>query len=253
MLYVAVCEDDVGQREHIVSLLTECRQRYPQADIQWDLFDSGSQMLESPNSLKYQLYLLDIFMPGITGLDCARILRDKGCTGPIVFLTAAQEFALEAYRVEALQYLVKPLDSQAFFRTIDFVIQIHQRSVGRVLPINTPEGLVQLQYNNICYVECIRHVVEVHMADGSQINSRSLRISFGRAMEPLLEDSRFIQPHKSFVLNMAKVEVLGVDFFGMPNGARIPIPKSKLGSVRSAYLSYLSGASGGPPLLFPWK
>lgn len=69
------------------------------------------------------LFFLDIYMPGISGIEFAQEIRKNGIEVPIVFLTISKDHALEAFGVGATQYLIKPFPKQSLFRALDEVIE----------------------------------------------------------------------------------------------------------------------------------
>ena len=89
------------------------------------------------------------------------------------------------------------------------------------------------------YLECTHHVVHFHLLSGEDVVSLSLRVSFAEVAKPLLEDGRFLQPHRSYVVNLAAAQLLTAGELQMCSGARIPIPRGREGAVREAFRSWI--------------
>ena len=83
------------------------------------------------------------------------------------------------------------------------------------------------------------HVVHFHLLSGEDVVSLSLRVSFAEVAKPLLEDGRFLQPHRSYVVNLAAAQLLTAGELQMCSGARIPIPRGREGAVREAFRSWI--------------
>ena len=83
--------------------------------LTYDIFTNATDLLETIPVHHFDLLLLDILMPGITGMDAAREIRQTNSTIPIIFLTSSSEYAVESYRVNAADYLLKPLDADKLF------------------------------------------------------------------------------------------------------------------------------------------
>ena len=104
---------------------------------------------------------------------------------------------------------------------------------------NAPAGLRALPFADIEYLECTHHVVHFHLATGEDVPSLSLRVPFAEVAKPLLADDRFLQPHRSYVVNLAAAEQLAAGEFRMRSGARVPIPRGKEAAVRARFKAWM--------------
>ena len=82
-------------------------------------------------------------------------------------------------------------------------------------------------------------MVHFHLLSGEDVVSLSLRVSFAEVAKPLLEDGRFLQPHRSYVVNLAAVSQLAAGEFWMQSGARVPVPRGREPAARTALKDYL--------------
>jgi len=105
--------------------------------------------------------------------------------------------------------------------------------------VSTAAGLRALPFANIEYLECTHHVVHFHLATGEDVPSLSLRVPFAEVAKPLLADDRFLQPHRSYVVNLAAAEQLAAGEFRMRSGARVPIPRGKEAAVRARFKAWM--------------
>lgn len=245
MLHFAICDDDPGETGQILAALERYRAVRPTLEWAAATYPFAPALLEAlDGGARFDLYLLDIVMPDIDGIQVAEELRRRGAGGALIFFTSSPDYALEAFRVRALHYLLKPVADAVFFSALDEACALPRQPQERWLPIHTARGVVQVRYRDICYVECIRHVLCFHLADGAALNSRSIRVPFATAAAPLLEDGRFLHAHKSFILNMERVGSLTADSFRMSDGAILPVPRSKFAAVRRTYLDFLARQAG---------
>lgn len=233
---IAVCSADAQNRAACQSLCGEYFAQRPD-DCTLLAFAGGAELLENVCSgTQFDLFLLDI-QPGHTdGLATAQALRAADVHSPIIFTADGPEQAYEAFRVDALQYLLRPVDRQQLFAALDRATAL---LTGPVLPVTTPLGVRSVPYRDIVYVECTDHVLHFHRADGTVLRSSSLRVPFARAAAPLLRDGRFLQPHRSYVVNLDRVERLSRAGLAMYGGVTIPIPREKYAGIRAHYLHYL--------------
>ena len=103
------------------------------------------------------------------------------------------------------------------------------------LTVTTADGVRALTYAEIEYLECTHHIVHFHLTTGEDVASLSLRVPFSAVAQPLLADGRFVQPHRSYVVNLEAVQLLSPGEVRMRSGARIPIPRGREAAVREAF------------------
>lgn len=173
------------------------------------------------------------------GLETARRLRQAGCRAAIIFLATGPEYAMEAFNLSALQYFIPPLSAPRLYETLDRVTCYRR---GPAFPVPAREGTLRVAYADIEYVECTDHILHFHLRDGSLLRSTTLRVPLAQALAPLLADSRFYQPHRSYVVNLDAARSLLDGEFEMAGGARIPVPRGRAAEARAAWLAAMRPA-----------
>ena len=138
--------------------------------------------------------------------------------------------------VDAMQYLLLPFRPEQFTALLD---RATEPEYGPVIAVSTAAGLRALPFADIEYLECTHHVVHFHLATGEDVPSLSLRVPFAEVAKPLLADDRFLQPHRSYVVNLAAAEQLAAGEFRMRSGARVPIPRGKEAAVRARFKAWM--------------
>lgn len=121
MYQIALCDDMEEELKQVEGLLELYRKQNPALEYQTEWFANAEEFSEQINASESapDILLMDIFMPGKTGVEVVREMRGKGYKMPVIFLTTSTEHALNAYEVDALQYLVKPLEQGKFFHAMD--------------------------------------------------------------------------------------------------------------------------------------
>ena len=151
-LYViALCEDEEKERDRIEVLLTKYQTRSKMKECEILHFSNGESLLKHIREEVYMpdLLLLDIIMSGKSGIETAEEIRALGGNMPIVFLTTSTEYALRAYGVDAIQYLVKPLEQERFFHALDSAIgQICRKKESQIV-IKTAGGVRQISHRKM--------------------------------------------------------------------------------------------------------
>lgn len=134
MVRIAICDDEEKQLEQTAALLNMYLQSRSGLHGQIETFCSGGELLARAESAGgFDLYVLDILMPELSGIDTGRRLRALGEGGEIVYLTCSNDFAADSYDVRAFFYLLKPVEQEKLFLVLDGAVEKlnHRRSVAR--------------------------------------------------------------------------------------------------------------------------
>lgn len=155
------------------------------------------------------LLFLDIKMPQITGIEFLKSLRQPPA---VIFTTAYREYALEGYELDIVDYLLKPVTFERFFKAVE---RYYQYFSPKEMPlVTTPNAPLQEfifiktgnKYNkipasDILYIESVKDYVVLHRADGTTFMAK---YKIGD-METEVKDKRFLRIHRSFIVNLSKV------------------------------------------------
>ena len=249
MIRIALCDDMPVHTSHILMLLDGYQKKRPGIKLRTYSFDSGEKLLESINEgQRFDVYLLDIIMPELDGIMLAQQIRLLDIDEPLIFLTQSASYALDAFSVSAVQYILKPICPCELYPILDKVITARDRDKDSFLTVTSPGRTVSLAYSAIIVIEYVGRSLHFHLSTGEVIESRTIRTSFGVAVSELLEDSRFLSVHQSFVINLDHVRELRNRSFLMRNGMDISVPRLKYSAVKKAYLNYLEESSERPLL-----
>ena len=245
MFQIAVCDDEARESAYVKKYINEyMAEKRPPFDINIDTFTSSSALSETITfGTEYDMYVLDILMPGISGIELAKQIRKKQDKAVIIFLSSSEDFFPQAFDVYAFQYQIKPLNKEKFHEILDHAFSIFAKEIQHFL-FAAKTGDVKLPLNQIIYAELSDRIVTIYLKDGRREQSAYLRTSFEKLMEPLLNNSDFLHPHKSFIVNMAYVRRLDSQFFELMNGDIIPISRKRISEIKRTYTDYLLGGSG---------
>lgn len=245
MLRMAVCDDD---REHLAltkSRMEEYQRLRPSPELSVSTFTTGAALLEHVMAKgPFDLYLLDILMPGESGIQVGLKLRELDRGGLIVYLTSSPDFAVDSYGPRALQYLLKPVEAERLFAVLDEAVEIWADAHASFVTVKTKRGLQRLSTHSLVYGELVGHCIRYHLADGSMVESTSLRRSFREAVAPLLEHLQFALCAASFVVNLSFVDMVETDGLRLVGGGLLPLSRSLRSQVTNRWLDYhLEGVS----------
>ena len=167
--------------------------------------------------------ILDIVMPEMSGIDLAQKLREAGFAGEIVFLSASNEYGPQTYDVKAFHYLIKPPSLDSVRRVLDD-IQVKREKADRAgMQLKVTGSMRFLQFRDVEYVEVIKNYVNFHLLAGESV---AIRSTLAEITPQLLCDSRFIQCHQSFIVNMDAIASITSREITTCSGAKIPVSKS---------------------------
>lgn len=233
VFHIAVCSPDAALRSGLQRLCMEYYSRRTDACIVEQLPGAAELLRRDDAGARYELYLIELSStPAPEGLSAAAALRSRGRRAPLAFVARTTAHAYNAYRVDAMQYLLLPVRQKDLFALLD---RATEPEYGPVILVATASGLRSLPYADLEYLECTHHVVHFHLTSGEDVASLSLRVPFSSVAEPLLADARFFQPHRSYVVNLAAASLLSPGELRMRSGARVPVPRAREPEVRAAF------------------
>ena len=231
IFHIAVCGADAGLRAGLERQCMEYYARREDACIVEQLPGAEVLLQRDAAGARYELYLIELGTGAKPeGLAAAAELRRRG-RAPLAFVARTPTHAYSAYRVDAMQYLLLPVTQQELSALLD---RATEPEYGPAMTVNTAQGLRVLAYACIEYLECTHHVVHFHLTSGEDVASLSLRVPFSAVADPLLADGRFLQPHRSYVVNLKCVSLLAPGELRMESGVRIPVPRGREAAVREA-------------------
>lgn len=238
---VVICDDCVEDLQYIEGLLQKYRESVPDIDLVIGIFPDAAGLYDRiSEGERADIYILDMIMSEKSGIDIGSLIRKVGSEGVIIYITSSDDFALEAYGVHAVRYLVKPVSEENFFEAMD-AARSYTRVKRRLLfPVRTKEGTVSVPYSQIEYIENYSRTLNVCLKDGENVRSIFIRKSFDEEIRDIAGDRSFLQVHKSFLVNMEYVKKLEQGDVVMESGKRIPVSKTRAAEVKKEYLLFVS-------------
>ena len=237
MLKLAICDDEVSCRERLTALVNEYGAAR-RAELAVSAFSAAAQVPDSGEC--FDIYLLDILMPGLSGMDLAVELRERDETADLIFLTSSPEFALESYTVRALDYLLKPVDREKLFSSLDRAIARRRERARDELVLRSDGRLVSVPLGSIEYVEARQEKLIFRLNSGETLETAGALSSLE---ERLLADPRFLKPHRAYLVNMAFIrELTGRELCLSDAFVPVPIARGHFAEVKEAYLAYMTFA-----------
>lgn len=235
MLRIALCDDEVDKLLDTSAKAERYLQARPALSGQVETFTDGEALLaRAKETGGFDIYILDILMPGRSGIDAGRKLRELGFDGEIIYLTNSNDFAADSYDVRAFFYLLKPIDENRLFQVLDGAVEkLEQRRSSAVL-VSTAGGPRRIRLDYIRYVERVGRSMRYYCVDGT-VDSLSIRVPFKKEAEPLLNDRRFYLCGASYVLNFQHVTGVQGQTALLDNGGSVVLPRASAVEFKKAW------------------
>lgn len=192
-LTIAICDDNENQIKELRRLLDEWSADKPFALVIDEYISAESFLFKYPDD-PCNLLLLDIEINGINGMELAKKLRDQGDMLPIVFITGYSDYMSDGYEVEALHYLLKPVDKTKLFSVLDRYIR-HRVSESEIM-LTCDEGSLHISPEMIVYCEAVGKKTHVHLQDKTLVCTMGIS-----SMKNILPEE-FIFRHRSYIVNL---------------------------------------------------
>lgn len=233
-MYLAVCDDKKEYLDTVLSLLEQW-QTEREVPLRRMVFQSAVELVECARQEKFTLYLLDVMMPGMDGLEAAREIRRFDETAEIVFLSTSPGFAYESYGVRALNYLLKPVEREKLFALLDQLCRREQVPQD-ALTLKTGTAIIRVPYAQISYAEVIGKHVYFHLVGG---DVRDVPGSMKDFEPALLSRPEFMRIHRSYIVNMFQAEELSSAGLRTFRGENLPVSRLFYPQLQKDYMALL--------------
>lgn len=222
-LNIAICDDNINHLNIVIAYLKSFKCKY---EIFMIKACSGEELLNLIKEQPVDIAILDIEMNGIDGIQVGRKIRAKFPEAIIVFITGYGEYALEAYKLEAFQYITKPITEKAFYKLIErAVLRFEERKIylekKMFYTFKTRQQIISIAYEDIYYFEKQgKKTIVMTTKDGYEFNNPLKQIIND------LNSNQFLRCHNSFIVNRDKIrEVIGSDIIFRNIKKSIPISR----------------------------
>lgn len=236
MLQIAICDDNVDDLSNMVQHINLYRIS-KQLHCEYAVFTNGLELMAALEKGKqFDIYCLDIIMPGFSGIDLAKEIRVLDKKAPILFFTSSPEFALESYTVKAINYVLKPISKEKLFFTLDEVLEnLKIAEEEDAIIVKSNEGIQRIVMANLVFAEVTGRNVLYHLRSGKVIECTE---AFSAASDKLLKYGCFLKTHRSYIVNMQYIDTIENNKLILQTLASIPIAQGKGKEVKRSYLAY---------------
>ena len=207
-LKVVICDDEDGMR----LVLKKAIEKVDGFEIVGEAMD-GEASLEVIDSLRPDIVFIDVDMPKLTGIECAKKVLDINPKIIIIFATAHEEYMSEAFSVYAFDYLVKPFKIERIFQTLNRIkatnkehddkainkIIRHEKGLDKIM-LKSKEGISLINMKDIILIQREDRSTVIYTKDSSYVTSDNLT-----ELEDRLDSTQFFRCHKSYIINLSMI------------------------------------------------
>lgn len=234
MYTILIVEDEAESADSLRSLVLRYEAEHNE-HFEVVMMRSALELLECRRS--FDVCFLDIGLPGINGLEAARLLRAYNTASALVFVTSLAKYAMHGYEVDACGFILKP----ATYTTLSMALERALRKAGlaarQAIAVPTDNDTLFLRFDQVLYADVRGHNLTYHMLDGEAITVRG---SLGQ-LEEQLADAPALRVSRSRLVNMDLIAAVRGDCIVMVNGDKLRVPSEK----KTALVQRISRHLGG--------
>ena len=165
---IAACDDDVKFLQDLSALLNQYGEEN-HCGVEYKTYTNPLELVSQiEKGIHYDVILLDVFMPGINGIQCAKDIRRFDNFVKIIFLTSSTEYAVESYSVRAYQYLLKPVKKENLFWILKSLETESETMEKNILVFKSKNGITKIALSKLEYCEVINRKIILHLINGEE-------------------------------------------------------------------------------------
>ncbi len=237
MHQIAICDDEKEELDKTEWLLYHYGEEHPEYRFTIRRFDNEAQLLSVVKGGEYvpDLLLLDIYLPDRLGTEVAKELRDLGKESRIIFLTTSTDHALDAFRVDALQYLVKPVSEAELFAALDKFLWDIEDKRKKYLLLRIEGMTHRVEVDAIVFLEAQGKRQCMHLADGTQV---VLHMTMTELFRMLSRYQKFVRVGAAYIVNLEFIDSLNSHNICLDTGRNIYLPRGAFQPLKKQYFQY---------------
>ncbi len=235
MYRMLIVEDTPAEADQLRSYLLRYA-REKDLSLHIETLGSALEFINSRHTA--DLVFMDIDMPGINGMEAAEIMRTYDQATPIVFVTNLAQYAVRGYQVDAVDFVVKPVEYHDFAMRMDRAMRLVERNAGSTVVLPTQDGMRVVRQRDISYVDLIKHDVIYHLVGGERLRERgSLKAAATR-----LDEQAFLRISSGCLVNMAHVARIGRESVVTDDGQELFFSRSQKRRALEKLANYMGGS-----------
>ncbi len=229
---ICLVDDDSTQLEYLKVLIEEWANKN-NINTEISIYHSAEEMLfENEKSYLFDMILLDIQMGKINGIELAKQIREVDKNVIIAFISGMADYVFEGYNVQAIQYLLKPINQDKLIELLNIAKSMTLKKHKHLIITNSNDKK-KINYDQIYYIESMGHNVIIH-TEFEEINWKN---NLKDISEDLLKNG-FTITHRSYIVNLKHIEEVCKERCILSNNKEVPISRNSYKSVNDDFITY---------------
>jgi len=211
------------------------RKRYGNNFCEIILFSDENQFVNFAKDNSIDVMFVDVELKAQNGIETAKKVRAFCPQVITVYISAYPQYVFQSFETEPLNYLLKPIDNNAFNATLDRIIDKYN-SYHQAIAVKNRYDITNIEIIDICYIEGYNRKITYHLINGEKMYVRgNLTKAFAQ-----VEKLDFVRCHQGFIVNMKYIKSFDEDEIILVNGERVPISVRKKLDTKQAYYAYVN-------------
>lgn len=233
-MQIAICDDMQKELETIRAALAVWSKAHAEYYFEVDEYSAALDLLHAVEKGKtYDIALMDICMPGVLGTDAAAEMLAKNPEMGVIFLTTSDDYAIEAFAMNATHYLLKPFSQEEFDAAVDRAVK--KTEDQELLSLACVDGMYRVRIREIVFVESQGHYLLLWLSSGETLR---LRMKLSQMFEEIQKYPEFIRVGASYIVNFIFVRSISGNSIEMQGDAKIPVPRRSSEEVQKSYMEF---------------
>ena len=228
-----LCDDAEADREALRRALQNYAARQG-LELRLETASTAGELLRRWEPYRWDAVFLDIYMPGLSGIDAARRLQAMDSGLCLIFVTRSREHGLVSYELRVTDYLLKPFTQQDVDGAVDYFLKKYAADL-RSFRVRTSWEELDVRFRDVRFIEVRDHQAIVHTRIQELTVWRSLD-----ELEETMDDPRFLRCHRSYLVNLDYVRSLDKRDFLMDDGCLVPVSRQKLQAAQERYQEWVT-------------
>ena len=235
MVRIAICDDEAVFLDKAQEMVCEYEKTRDE-NFAADVFSVSSELMDRIEAGDiYDIYLLDIYMPGVSGMSLATELRSRDVKSPVIFLTSSTDHALEAFGVDATHYLLKPYGRENFFSAMDKAMQSLWAPKRNSVVLKVDHTYQSLSVGEILFCAAEDKYQRIYLETGETLLVRMTAAELFGTLEPF---ACFCRCGRAHIINLHRIGKVTANGAILKNGMQIPLSRSAAAALRTAFFAY---------------
>ena len=240
IITAAICEDEPAVLDYLHRQLKQ-ELTSDGNDYHFDCFTQGNDLLQKiEQGSNYQLFFLDIEMPGINGIEVCRRIRSRNENSLVIFISNKEEMVFQTFEVQPFRFIRK----NHFHEELPALVQGIQKALARkkgimlTLEEEHSNAVYSINMNDILYIEVVGKYCEITTPE----QTLTIRYKLSDLAEQLAGYG-FLQPHRSYLVNCRSIFSIENTELVLDNGMRIPLSRKRVKEIKEQFMNFMRSES----------